>query len=97
MFVDTAVSRVLTHSDTNSFDFRPTSYHAGARVQTREGNIAAFMAGSARHHSDAHEPPRMRSYWVRDRCMPSLDGGHYFDEFSPNFFSSSRRNLTALL
>jgi hypothetical protein len=31
------------------------------------------------------------------RCMPSLDGGHYFDEFSPNFFSSSRRNLTALL
>jgi hypothetical protein len=61
-----------------------------------QGNIAALWR-VAPGISDAHEPPRMKSYWVRGRCMPSLDGGYYFDEFSPNFFLSSRRNLTALL
>ena len=54
------------------------------------------MAGSARHQRRARTTAD-EELLVRGRCMPLLDGGHYFDEFSPNFFSSSRRNLTALL
>jgi hypothetical protein len=52
---------------------RQPSRRALARRVTPD-RVLPFMAGSSRHQR-RHKPPRMKSYWVRGRCMASLDTG----------------------